>query len=277
MKELVSLYALRNNRQKHEDCGRNLTFLDGAHFLYILLELHGNLTENSAVLLLHFSSQKGAFWGHVLALRWHGMARRQFWLLFLFRSCKRERFPVYLQCSSMIGRIFYLDPSFFFTFNVIWTTLLMRRWGAEGPCHGRGHGFSSELHHNGASLSICDQRLLCLLEESLRDTGQKWASTHYHFHGEWDLQLPGTLKERYETSGKMHKVQRTPLIHRGVIRVDNKNIIHIRLLFYSSVMIIKNKVWLRAEIWMGGGAHANNFRWAIVRMNWWRSSFNTTT
>lgn len=43
-----------------------LTFLDSAHFLNILLELHANLADDAAVLLAHLSSQEGAFRGTCL-------------------------------------------------------------------------------------------------------------------------------------------------------------------------------------------------------------------
>lgn len=41
-----------------------LTLLDSTDFLNILLELHANLANNTAVLLAHLGSQKRAFRGH---------------------------------------------------------------------------------------------------------------------------------------------------------------------------------------------------------------------
>lgn len=56
----------------------NLTFLDSADFLNILLELHTDLADHTAVLLAHLCSQKGAFGGHSLTRRWYSrMASRQ--------------------------------------------------------------------------------------------------------------------------------------------------------------------------------------------------------
>lgn len=54
-----------------------LTFLDGADFLNILLELNADLTDNTAVLLAHLSSQERAFGGHALAWGWDRVSRRQ--------------------------------------------------------------------------------------------------------------------------------------------------------------------------------------------------------
>lgn len=44
-----------------------LTFLDCADFLNVLLELHADLADHTAVLLAHLSSQEWAFGSHCLA------------------------------------------------------------------------------------------------------------------------------------------------------------------------------------------------------------------
>ncbi|TNN82175.1 hypothetical protein EYF80_007543 [Liparis tanakae] len=45
---------------------KGLTFIDRADFLDVLLELHADLADHTAVLLAHLSSQKRAFGGHRL-------------------------------------------------------------------------------------------------------------------------------------------------------------------------------------------------------------------
>lgn len=60
-----------------------LTFLDGADFLNILLELHADLADHTAVPLAHLSSQERAFGGHSLACGWQRVANRQLGLSFL--------------------------------------------------------------------------------------------------------------------------------------------------------------------------------------------------
>ncbi len=87
----------RQTVQSYEPRKKNqLTFLDGANFLNILLELHADLPHHTAVLLAHLSSQKRAFGGYRLARGWHRMASRQLGHSIQFRACKQTKQVLHL-------------------------------------------------------------------------------------------------------------------------------------------------------------------------------------